>query len=121
MERVPGKCRAGDPGAIIAQKQQEATVAIDRTFIQTLAEANGLTIPDERLDLVLRQYESYLRALETIDSVDQKRELEPVIDFSVDEATQRPPMPGGPISPGMMQPDIIRRRIEQRLQQQRRR
>ncbi len=94
-------------------------MAIDRAFIQTLAEANGLTIPDERLDLVLRQYESYLRALETIDSVDQERELEPVIDFSVDGAGPGGPMPGGP--GGMMPPDMMRRMHRQMQQEMRRR
>ena len=44
-------------------------MAVDQTFIKNLSEANGLTIPEERLDVVLRQYQSFLRSIERIDAV----------------------------------------------------
>ena len=48
-------------------------------LIRTLAAANGITIPDERLELVRRQYESFLRALAEIDTLRLGREAEPVL------------------------------------------
>ena len=45
--------------------------------IKTLAAANGLTIPDDRLDLVRRQYEDYLRTLAEIATLPLAREAEP--------------------------------------------
>lgn len=55
---------------------------VDETYIQNLAEANGLKIPPERLAAVLRQYQSYLRTLEQMDAVALERETEPAITFS---------------------------------------
>jgi hypothetical protein len=46
-------------------------------LIRTLATANGLAIPEERLELVLRQYESYLRTLHEIESIPLPPETEP--------------------------------------------
>jgi Asp-tRNA(Asn)/Glu-tRNA(Gln) amidotransferase C subunit len=54
---------------------------ITREFIRTLAAANGITIPDERLEQVRRQYESFLRTLEEIDSVALPPETEPTTAF----------------------------------------
>jgi hypothetical protein len=59
--------------------------AVTKEFIRTLAAANGLTIPEERLELVLRQYESFLRTLEEINSVLLAREAEPAIVYSLSE------------------------------------
>ena len=46
-------------------------------FIRTLAAANGLTIPDERLALVRRQYAGFLRALADLETLELPRETEP--------------------------------------------
>jgi Asp-tRNA(Asn)/Glu-tRNA(Gln) amidotransferase C subunit len=54
---------------------------ITREFIRTLAAANGITIPDERLEQVRRQYESFLRTLEEIDAVALAPETEPATAF----------------------------------------
>jgi hypothetical protein len=59
-------------------------MAVDRAFIKTLAEANGLSIPEERLDAVLRQYQSFLRTIERVDAVSVEKETEPAIDFSLE-------------------------------------
>ena len=40
-----------------------------KELVRALAEANGLTIPEERVELVLRQYENLLRNLEAINSL----------------------------------------------------
>jgi hypothetical protein len=48
-------------------------------FIRTLAAANGITIPDERLDLVRREYEGFLRRLAEINTLPLPRETEPAI------------------------------------------
>ena len=61
-----------------------------REFIRALAAANGLTIPDERLDLVLRQYVSFLRTLDEINSLPLPTESEPAFVFSLPA-----PAPGG--------------------------
>ena len=62
-------------------------MAVDQAFIKTLAEANGLTIPDDRLEAVLRQYQSYLRSIERMDAVPVAKEIEPAIDFSLESIT----------------------------------
>jgi hypothetical protein len=58
---------------------------ITKEFIRTLAAANGLTIPEERLDVVQRQYESYLRALEDIQQLELPRETEPAILYTLED------------------------------------
>ena len=62
-------------------------MAVDQTFIKTLAEAIGLTIPEDRLDAVLRQYQSFLRTIERMDAVPVEKEIEPAIDFSLESIT----------------------------------
>jgi hypothetical protein len=54
-----------------------------KELVRALAAANGLNIPDERLELVLRQYESFLRSLEAINSLPLAAEVEPAIVFSL--------------------------------------
>jgi hypothetical protein len=54
-----------------------------KDFIRALAEANGLTIPDERLDLVLRQYESLLRSLTELNKLQLPLEAEPAFVFGL--------------------------------------
>jgi hypothetical protein len=58
---------------------------ISKDFIRTLAAANGLTIPDERLDVVQRQYENFLRTLEEIRQLDLPREIEPAILYTLED------------------------------------
>ena len=62
-------------------------MAVDQTFIKNLSEANGLTLPEERLDVVLRQYQSFLRTIERIDGVRLEKEIEPAIDYSLESIT----------------------------------
>lgn len=50
---------------------------VTNEFIRTLAAANGLSIPDERLDLVRRQYQEYLKTLAALQSLPLTREAEP--------------------------------------------
>jgi hypothetical protein len=50
-------------------------------FIRTLAQANGLTIPEERLELVLQQYESFLRSLHELNTLELPLEAEPALVF----------------------------------------
>ena len=50
-------------------------------FIRTLAQANGLTIPEERLELVLQQYESFLRSLNELNTLELPLEAEPAFVF----------------------------------------
>jgi len=52
-----------------------------REALKALAAANGLDIPDERLDLVLRQYESLNRTLARLDTLSLPREAEPAHVF----------------------------------------
>lgn len=52
-----------------------------KEFIRALAEANGLTIPEERLELVLRQYENLLRSVNELNSLQLALEAEPAFVF----------------------------------------
>lgn len=54
---------------------------ITKEFIRTLAAANGLTIADERLEQVRRQYESFMRTLGEIEAVTLAPETEPATAF----------------------------------------
>ena len=56
-----------------------------KEFIRTLAAANGLTIPEERLEVVQRQYESYLRTLLEIQQIELERETEPSILYTLED------------------------------------
>lgn len=58
---------------------------ITKEFIRTLAAANGLTIPEERLEVVQRQYESYLRALDELQRLELPREMEPSILYTLED------------------------------------
>jgi hypothetical protein len=58
---------------------------ITKEFIRTLAAANGLTIPEERLEVVQRQYESYLRTLLEIQQIELERETEPSILYTLED------------------------------------
>jgi hypothetical protein len=58
---------------------------ITREFIKTLAGANGLTIPEERLEVVQRQYESFLRTLVEIQQLELPRETEPSILYTLED------------------------------------
>jgi hypothetical protein len=58
---------------------------ITKDFIRTLAAANGLTIPEERLDVVQRQYESYLRTLDEIEHLELPRETDPSILYTLED------------------------------------
>jgi len=59
-------------------------------FIRTLAAANGIQIPEARLEPVLRQYDSFMRTLEEINSLPLPIESEPAFVFTL---PLRPPAP----------------------------
>ncbi len=54
-----------------------------KDFIRTLAAANGIQIPEERLEPVLRQYDSFMRTLEEINSLPLPAESEPAFVFTL--------------------------------------
>jgi hypothetical protein len=50
---------------------------VTNEFIRTLAAVNGITIPEERVELVRRQYENFLRDLAVINTLALPREAQP--------------------------------------------
>lgn len=50
---------------------------VTNELVQALAAANGLTIAEDRLDLVREQYESYLRTLAGMRALSLPPETEP--------------------------------------------
>ena len=50
---------------------------VDKALIRTLAEANGISIPDDRLEVVLKQYQTYLGLLNQLESFRLAQEAEP--------------------------------------------
>jgi len=58
---------------------------ITKDFVKTLAAANGLAIPDDRLEVVQRQYESFLRTLDEIQQLELPRETEPSILYTLED------------------------------------
>lgn len=55
---------------------------ITKEVLQALAIANGLNLPDKRLDDVLRQYQAYLNLVSQLESLSLEREAEPAFVFS---------------------------------------
>ena len=55
---------------------------ITKELLRTLALAQGVNLPEERLDAVLRQYQNYLQSLARMDSLPLPREAEPEILFT---------------------------------------
>jgi len=76
--------RARTSQTVFRISERSEDMAVDQTYIKNLAEANGLTIPEERLEAVLQQYQSFLRTIERMDAVLIEREIEPAIDFSLE-------------------------------------
>ena len=60
----------------------QAGGGITKEVLKALALAQGVTLPDERLDGVLRQYQAYLQGLARMESLPLPRESEPEILFS---------------------------------------
>ena len=56
---------------------------ITKEMLKSLAAANGVDLPNERLDAVLKQYQEYLKTLEKLDSLPLSREAEPEIIYSL--------------------------------------
>ena len=54
-----------------------------RETLRILAAANGLRVPDERLNLLLREYESLMRSLAELNALPLPREAEPANVFSL--------------------------------------
>ncbi len=65
---------------------------VNREFIAALAAANGLDLPDKRLDRVLKQYQSFMRQIARLDAFELKREAEPSVTFSLAK-NMEPPAP----------------------------
>ena len=55
---------------------------ITKELLRTLALTQGVNLPDERLDAVLRQYQNYLQSLARMESLPLSREVEPEILFT---------------------------------------
>jgi Asp-tRNA(Asn)/Glu-tRNA(Gln) amidotransferase C subunit len=54
-----------------------------RETLKILATVNGLRVSDERLDLLLREYESLMRSLAELNALPLAREAEPANVFSL--------------------------------------
>jgi Asp-tRNA(Asn)/Glu-tRNA(Gln) amidotransferase C subunit len=50
---------------------------VKRDLVRTLAAANGLKVTEERLDLVRREYENFLRLVSEIEKLSIPAEAEP--------------------------------------------
>ena len=57
--------------------------AVNAAMVRALAEANGISIPDDRLDIVLEQYRTYLELLSHLDTFLLAREAEPAVKFEL--------------------------------------
>jgi hypothetical protein len=55
---------------------------ITKELLRTLALAQGVNLPEARLEAVLKQYEAYLQSLARMDSLPLAREAEPEILFT---------------------------------------
>ena len=56
---------------------------VNTAVIRALAEANGISIPEDRLEIVLQQHQIYLGILNQLDSFLLDREAEPSVKFEL--------------------------------------
>ncbi len=56
---------------------------VTKETIQALAAANGLHLPENRLDRVLKQYQSFLRLTDRLNAYDLKMDAEPSTVFTL--------------------------------------
>ena len=56
---------------------------VTKETIKTLAQANGLPIPEERLERVLHQYQGFMRLIEQLDAYELKMDEEPQTVFTL--------------------------------------
>ena len=56
---------------------------VNTAIVRALAEANGISIPDDRLEIVLKQYQTYLELLSHLDTFVLSREAEPSVKFEL--------------------------------------
>jgi len=56
---------------------------VTKDTIKTLAQANGLPLPDERLERVLHQYQNFMRLIGRLDAYELKMEEEPETIFTL--------------------------------------
>jgi hypothetical protein len=56
---------------------------VTKEFIRALAAANGITLAEDRLELVRVQYQSFLRGLAEINTLPLPPETEPSITYSL--------------------------------------
>ena len=69
---------------------QGVNAAVNAAMVRALAEANGISIPDDRLDIVLEQYRTYLELLNHLDAFLLSREAEPAVKFELPRAGTTP-------------------------------
>ncbi|MCZ6491480.1 MAG: DUF4089 domain-containing protein [Acidobacteria bacterium] len=62
-------------------------------MIRSLALANGLNIPEDRLEIVLEQYKAFLESVALLNAFPLDREAEPATTFSLtqEDAPGQPP------------------------------
>jgi hypothetical protein len=56
---------------------------VNAAMVRALAEANGISIPNDRLDIVLKQYQTFLELLTHLDAFLLAREAEPAVKFEL--------------------------------------
>jgi len=64
-------------------QQRLRQTGITKEVLKSLAQLQGVDIPNERLDAVFKQYQSYIETLEQLDSLPLARESEPEITYSL--------------------------------------
>lgn len=57
--------------------------AVTGEFIKALAAANGITLPEERVELVRREYENLMRSVAIFDALKIPAETQPAIGQSL--------------------------------------
>ena len=64
-------------------QDRPSDAGITKDVIKSLAQIQGVNIPDDRLDSVLKQYQNYLETLRQLESLPIGREAEPEIIYSL--------------------------------------
>ncbi len=67
---------------------------VNKETLRALAAANGLHLPDARLERVLKQYQNYLQLLSRLDAFDLKMDSEPETVFTLVPDESEPPHSG---------------------------
>ena len=70
--------------------QSDETKGVTRETIRTMAAANGLALPEKRVDRVWKQYQAFMQLIARLDAYELPMDAEPSTTFTLVEEVPEP-------------------------------